>query len=238
MSDTTRRRLIVNADDLGMHREIDAGIFEAHAHGIVTSASLMIMGTGAVAAAEHARSATTMSLGLHIDLSEWDFRDGTWQPNYNRVDTEDANAVRGEVHGQLERFRDLVGLDPTHLDSHQHVHMREPVRSVATELATTLGVPLRDRTPGITYRGDFYGQTGIGESYPSAISRESLLHLLRKLPSGITELGCHPGRPIDAGVSSYAAERSIELVTLCDPAIREAIASVEIELISFASLRG
>ena len=234
---TAKRRLIVNADDLGMHPEVDAGILEAHRDGIVTSASVMVRRPSAADGAKRAVAATSLSLGLHIDFSEWDYRDGRWQANYDRVDSQDTDAVRAELHAQLELFRDMVGRDPTHLDSHQHIHAHEPVRSVATELATTLGVPLRNRTPGITYRGDFYGQSNTGEPYPSAISRESLCRLLRDLPDGITELGCHPGRAIDLGVSSYAKERSTELDTLSDPAILAAITSEEIELISFASLR-
>ena len=33
-------RLIVNADDLGLHPSLDAGILRAHREGIVTSATL------------------------------------------------------------------------------------------------------------------------------------------------------------------------------------------------------
>ena len=36
------RRLIVNADDLGRSTGINDGIFEAHARGIVSSATLMV----------------------------------------------------------------------------------------------------------------------------------------------------------------------------------------------------
>ena len=39
------------------------------------------------------------------------------------------------------RFAALLGRDPTHLDSHQHVHRREPVRSVLLELGCRAGRP-------------------------------------------------------------------------------------------------
>jgi chitin disaccharide deacetylase len=35
-------------------------------------------------------------------------------------------------------FRRLVGKVPTHIDSHQHVHRREPVRAVLIALARKL----------------------------------------------------------------------------------------------------
>ncbi|MCM2333784.1 MAG: ChbG/HpnK family deacetylase, partial [Anaeromyxobacteraceae bacterium] len=38
----TARRLVVNADDLGYDPEIDRGILEAHARGLVTSATAMV----------------------------------------------------------------------------------------------------------------------------------------------------------------------------------------------------
>ena len=42
MTLTHGRQLIVNADDLGRTPGINSGIFEAHARGIVTSATLMV----------------------------------------------------------------------------------------------------------------------------------------------------------------------------------------------------
>jgi predicted glycoside hydrolase/deacetylase ChbG (UPF0249 family) len=40
-SPVSESRLIVTADDLGLTRSINEGVFEAHANGIVNSASLM-----------------------------------------------------------------------------------------------------------------------------------------------------------------------------------------------------
>ena len=38
------RRLIVNADDFGFTRDVNAGIVEAHTHGILTATTLMANG--------------------------------------------------------------------------------------------------------------------------------------------------------------------------------------------------
>ena len=48
------RELIVNADDFGLSEGVNRGIAEAHEHGIVTSASLMVRGASAPAAAAYA----------------------------------------------------------------------------------------------------------------------------------------------------------------------------------------
>ena len=37
------RRLVVNADDFGLSPGVNEGILEAHANGIVTSTSLMVL---------------------------------------------------------------------------------------------------------------------------------------------------------------------------------------------------
>jgi len=224
--------LIVNADDFGQSRGINQGVVIAIERGIVTSASLMVRWPAAAEAAAFARCRPQLSLGLHLDLGEWVYRDGNWNPAYQVVDTESAAAVAAELSRQLDSFRRLVGRPPTHLDSHQHVHRHEPVRSIVIAAAAELGVPLRDHTSTVRYCGAFYGQTGTGEPLPANITVEALVDVLAGLPPGCTELGCHPG--IAEGTPSvYNRERAVEVQVLCDPAVRAAIATKGIRLRSF-----
>jgi predicted glycoside hydrolase/deacetylase ChbG (UPF0249 family) len=72
---------------------------------------------------------------------------------------DDQGAVADEAARQLAAFRNLMGRDPSHLDSHQHVHREEPARSVLSGIARGLGIPLRHEAPHIHYCGDFYGRT-------------------------------------------------------------------------------
>ena len=137
------RCLIVNADDFGRTSGINDGVVRAFEHGIVTSASLMVRWPAARAAARYARAHASLSVGLHVDLGEWTWREGGWRRRYEVVDPADRSAVAREVAAQLARFRDLMGEDPTHLDSHQQAHRREPLRSVLRDLARGLQVPLR-----------------------------------------------------------------------------------------------
>lgn len=228
------RWLIVNADDLGLSAGVNAGIAEAHERGIVTSASLMVRAGAAAAAADLCREHPALAVGLHIDIAEWRFEDGEWRLSYERCDPDDPAAVEAECRAQLDAFRELCDRDPTHLDSHQHTHMSEPVGSVAVRLATELEAPLRDR--GIRYEGGFYGQSGRGDPYPEGIEPGHLVELIEALPPGVTELGCHPGRGADTG-SPYEAERERELQALCDPRVAAAIERAGVELRSFAQLR-
>jgi chitin disaccharide deacetylase len=233
----TRRRLIVNADDLGMSRDVDAGILEAHERGIVTSTSLMVRRPSAATGAS-AAAATALSIGLHFDLSEWEYSGGRWRALYEHSDPTDAQALASELTEQLALFERVVGRAPTHLDSHQHVHREEPVRSTLLTAGARLRVPVRGEDAAVHYRGDFYGQSGTGDPYPEGISVDHLLFMIRSLPAGTTEIGCHPGHAIDRSVSSYAAERSVELGVLCDPRVRDTIRSEGIELVSYSQARG
>jgi len=228
-----KKRLIVNADDFGQSAGVNRGIIEAHECGIVTSASLMTRWPAAAAAAAYARERPSLSLGLHADLGEWAYRQGTWLPLYEVVPVEDGEAIKIEVAKQLAAFRRLAGKDPTHIDSHQHIHQREPARSVLIEIARKLHVPLRDLSPSVHYCGDFYGQTAEGYPFPHAITVDRLREILAALPSGVTELGCHPGHANELE-TMYRDEREQEIRVLCDPQVREAIVSLGIELVSFA----
>jgi len=234
---TAERYLIVNADDFGQAPGINQGIQKAHQHGIVTSASLMVRWLAATEAAAYGRAHPELSLGLHLDLGEWAYRNDTWVMLYEVVPLDDAAAMAGEIDRQLNRFYDLAGRSPTHLDSHQHVHREEPVRSLLGEAARRLGVPLRGCHPEVRYCGVFYGQNGKGEPFPEAIRVETLLQLVEGLAPGITELACHPG--VGEGPDAmYRSERSREVETLCDPRVKAALAAGAVRLCSFADLAG
>ncbi len=145
-------------------------------------------------------------------------------------------AVAEEIGRQLERFEALMGKPPTHLDSHQHVHREDPVRTALLRAAHRLRVPVRGVTPGIGYLG-FHGQDGRGNSIPDAISVEALVRTIEELPPGVTELGCHPAAEADHP-SAYGEERLRELEALCDPRVAAAIHRCDIALRSFADLTG
>jgi len=146
-----------------------------------------------------------------------------------------VTAVEREVDRQLVEFRKLTGRDPTHLDSHQHFHRQGPAARALEGVAYVLRVPLLHATPGVTYRGDFYGQTATGESVLHLITPAALARLIRGLGSGTFELACHPGAEAD-GTSAYDQEREAELEALCSSADREAVRAGGVRLCSFIDL--
>lgn len=229
------RYLIVNADDFGMSTGVNRGIIDSHRHGIVTSASLMVRWPAAEEAAALSREFPQLSVGLHVDLGEWAVQDDEWFPLYDVVDCDDPVAVRRELETQLNAFRKLLSHNPTHLDSHQHVHRNEPLRSVLLEMACELSIPVRHFSDEVRYCGDFYGQTAKGDPLNESISAAALIDVINALEPGITELGCHPG--LDDNLNTmYRRERRQEVATLCDDRVRQAIEAGRLHLRSFAHL--
>lgn len=229
------RQLIVNADDFGLSAGINRGIIEAHEHGIVTSASLMVRGVAVADAALYGNRRPDLGVGLHLDLAEWVYQNDAWRPLYEVVDLTDRAAVEAEVSQQLAAFLGLMGRPPTHLDSHQHLHRDEPLRSIAQRVTAELKIPLRHFSP-IRYCGDFYGQSAKGDRVPEAVCADALLAILHRLPPGTTELACHPGYADDVA-SAYRAERACEVSALCDKRVRQFALEQGIELVSFSAMR-
>ncbi len=226
------RFAIVNADDFGMSHGVNRGVAEAHEQGILTSASMMVRWSAAGDAASYARNHPTLGVGLHLDLGEWTLQGGQWAPRYEVVDISDSRAVGREVMRQLEAFDRLLNRPPAQIDSHQHVHFREPVRSIVCEVAERQGITVRDVS--IPFCGNFYGQDQHGVSYPEWIGAPALIKILKGLTANVTEISCHPAA-VDDLDTLYGGERIVELRSLCDPRVRKAIDEFGIGLISFAN---
>jgi predicted glycoside hydrolase/deacetylase ChbG (UPF0249 family) len=153
------RSLVVNADDLGLTVGVNDGIFDAHDHGILTSASLFANAPATADAIRRARSRQSLGVGVHLALvdgtptlpphrvptlveGDGRFR-RSWKPFIvacllGRVSLAE---VELELTAQIERLRS-AGLKPTHLDAHKHVHAYPPVFAIVARLADRLGIPV------------------------------------------------------------------------------------------------
>ena len=228
------RYLIVNADDFGYSGGVNRGILDAHDKGIVTSASLMVERPAALEAADRARDRPHLGLGLHVEVGYWRI---SWFPR--RGSARSAAAVRlraaDDLRRQLDRFRLLVGRDPSHLDSHQHRHLAELVRPAFEEIAGELEIPLRRVDRRVRFCGEFYGHDGRGRPEPEAITVDALIRLIENIDADATELCCHPGYA-DGLDDWYRIEREQEVRALCDPRVRSAIEREGLRLCSYGDV--
>ena len=236
------RQLIVNADDFGRSPGINAGILEAYARGIVTSATAMVLekaaGRGIREAAEIAPG---LSLGLHFALTgggppasaPGDVPNLAPGGRFRRRPEELPAAlppaeIAAELEAQIGAFASLARRPPSHLDSHHHVALHPSVEPVFAAAARRHSLPVRAssesalrtlRAAGVKTPDRF-----VDRFYAEGATLETLERILAELPDGTTELMCHPGRAdaeLKAG-STYVDEREGEIRVLCDPALRVA----------------
>jgi hypothetical protein len=218
------RLLVVNADDLGYDPEIDRGILEAHARGVVTSATAMV--ETPFAAAALAAAPATLGVGLHAVLD----------PAAGRDEAEAG------LRRQLARFAALRGRPPTHVDSHKHAHAAPAVLDAVAAVAAEEGLPVRAvdarmraalRARGVATADAFLGDAARRPAWTLA----ALLEALGGVGEGVTELMAHPGYAPSHARTSFGAEREVELRALCDPAVQRAITAARIRLCHYAELR-
>ncbi|HET8569056.1 MAG TPA: ChbG/HpnK family deacetylase [Candidatus Limnocylindria bacterium] len=251
--------MIVNADDLGRSAGVNEGIARAHREGIVTSATLMANAPGGAAAGTLARALPRLDVGVHLVLTfgrplsdparirSLVERDGSF-PKAPEAFVGTARADAGEAlleyRAQYGRARELIGREPTHLDTHHWVHDEPALEDAVARLAEETGAAVRIhgdaqrdrlRSRGIRTPDRFVRAF----QHEGHVDVRSLTRVLAGIDDGVSELMCHPGESGDADLlatSAYAALRPVELATLTDPAVRRALDRLEIGLATFADL--
>jgi len=152
--------LIVNADDLGIHPDINAGILSAYRNGILTSCTmLMTTAFREHTVRDYVRPAV-LPIGIHLSLTlgqavaphdqvpDLVDEQGNLKLTADRLVFASFKGDRGrdlldqigrEFSAQLGLARDS-GLHPTHADSHQHVHMNPTIFRLLEDLLPRYGI--------------------------------------------------------------------------------------------------
>jgi len=248
------RRLIVNADDLGRTHGINEGVLEAHRRGIVTSATVMVNYPAAAEVRALSEGSPGLGIGLHVQLTGGKPQlpparipslvgnDGLLPPKPDGLSEADPAEVLAETRAQLARFRELMGRDPTHFDSHHHSHRVGAVFAAVVALARETGRPVR---PVDAAQVEILRREGIRtperfseEFFDENARLDVLLAFVRGLPEGVTELMCHPAVVDEelVSTSSYALPRARELEVLTSPEALEAVSTSGVDLVSYAEL--
>lgn len=154
------KRIIVNADDLGLCASVTTAILEVYKAGNLSSATLMANMPGTGDAIERAKDHPGLGIGLHFCISEGlalsgmsSITDGAGRflPRAQLLKA----AMRGRLQPQdlRKEFQaqwDSIERRGTHLghvDSHQHVLMFPPIFKALAPLLNELGVPVRMVSP-------------------------------------------------------------------------------------------
>lgn len=157
------KKLIINADDLGLTPGVSKGIMHGHTRGIVTSTSALMNTAHIQSDLPRARQACPgLGIGVHLVLTEGkpllsvekvpSLVDGSGRfvelhHKTERIPTLDLDEVQAEWKTQIESFISC-GFRPDHLDSHHHISYFNPdIFRVMLDLARKYSLPIRYPPP-------------------------------------------------------------------------------------------
>ena len=149
--------LIVTADDFGASIAVNAAVEQAHTHGILTAASLMVAGDAAGDAVERAKRLPSLGVGLHLVLVEGrpvlpparipDLVDATGHFRTNMalagVNFFFRRSVRAqlaaEIEAQFAAFH-ATGLPLDHVNAHKHFHLHPTIAALILTIGRRYGL--------------------------------------------------------------------------------------------------
>ena len=173
------KKLIVNADDFGLHTLINQGIIKGHREGFITSTSIMPSAPAYEEAVELAKANPSLGIGIHLTLvggvapvlpvakiSTLLDGQGLFLPDYvafaKRFYTGGVRTaeLEAELRAQIEKAL-ASGIKITHIDSHQHTHVLPGLNRLVIKLCNEYNIK-RERIPkeGYTFSGGFAAGVG------------------------------------------------------------------------------
>ena len=259
-------RLIVNADDFGFTRDVNAGIVRAHREGILTATTLMADGNAFDDAVSLARENPALDIGCHLTL--------VGSPRYPKTVARLIEALalkrinpHEEFSGQIRKILD-AGLTPTHLDTHKHTHLLPPVLDAVARISEEFRVPWVRRPFDLPFQagsapwkarlvnrafrlvrrrfervlnahGCRYTDHFAGFQITGRFDSAELAQLIRQLPDGTTEFMCHPGicgEELRAAPTRLKESRERELEALMSAEVRKTVRESRIILSNYRDL--
>ncbi|MDD4085296.1 MAG: ChbG/HpnK family deacetylase [Acidaminococcaceae bacterium] len=152
------KHLIVNADDFGLDTAVNDGIVKGWQEGFITSASLMSTAPAFNHAVTAAKANPGLGIGIHLTLvgslpplsppenvRSLVGAEGLFLPDYPAFVRRYAGCgikmaeVRAELRAQIAKVL-AAGLAPTHVDSHQHLHVLPGIIDIVCELCGEFGI--------------------------------------------------------------------------------------------------
>jgi predicted glycoside hydrolase/deacetylase ChbG (UPF0249 family) len=164
----------------------------------------------------------------------------------------------------LAQVRKIVraGIRPTHLDTHKHTHLLPPVLNALARVAHEFRIPwvrrpfdfgidtgarltksavalgLRVTQPGFARALKALKTTDYfaGFQLTGTLKESNLIGTLERLPEGLTEFMCHPGKcgpELRAASTRLKESREVELAALTSPEARSVIERRGIELVNY-----
>ena len=249
--------IVINADDFGLTEGVCTGIVRAVEAGVVTSTTAMVCVPGAMQRLQRWAPRITGRIGAHLQLTSGvPILPAKSVPSLVVKDAfpskrKEVKGVRtaevlAEFVAQIETLIQ-AGIEPTHLDSHHHIHGLPDVFPAFCELAQRYAIPVRSLSPEMTRQLRLASVSCIDrtltEWYEGELTVSTFMHVLQQgfaeyPESRSFEIMCHPGF-VDKSLfslSRYVTERELELAVLCDPNLQREIANAGFKCQEFGSV--
>jgi predicted glycoside hydrolase/deacetylase ChbG (UPF0249 family) len=249
--------VVINADDFGLTEGVCGGIVHAIEAGAVTSTTAMACVPGSIERLQHWAPRIAGHIGAHLQLTSGTpilpshsvpslvRNDGNFPARRKEIQNPKMEESLAEWQAQIESLLG-AGIEPTHLDSHHHVHGLPAVFPAFCELARRYSLPARSLDADMTRKLRAAGVPCIDRTltgwYGGELSAKTLVRLLqegvREYPEAESfEVTCHPGFADDSlpSLSGYVSEREVELAVLCDADLGRELAEGGFRLSRFRS---
>lgn len=217
------KRIIVNADDYGHDLKLGVcdGILKAYKEGVLSSTTVLVGYPNKNKYVTPDQAKKLLNSGLPFGLH-----------------------VRENPQKELERFLEIFGKMPTHLDAHRFKMYLPIYRKTFYNLARKHNLPIRKPAVPFPLEGIFdegYRQINFPKDlkttdfavYQYLDTVPEFLKVLRNLKEGTTEIMAHVSVSAE---NPRFAHMTRQLAVVTDKLVREEIEKLEIKLISFADL--
>lgn len=246
--------LYVVADDFGLTPGVSEAICEAIECGVVTATSAMVCVPEAAATLQRFAPRIVGKIGLHFQLTSGrpvlpsnevpslvDAEGNFKKRRLGFLPGLHHDEVERELEAQLGYLRGL-GIEPSHVDSHHHIHQLPGVFERYTRFAKWHGLRARGggekQNAAMREAGVVCPDVFCKEFFGADLSVEKLLEIVRcagpEVPQGGTlELMTHPGRGSEElrKLSYYVEEREQELRILCSPGLEDRLFDIGFSLV-------
>ncbi|MCF0106433.1 MAG: ChbG/HpnK family deacetylase [Holdemanella sp.] len=250
-------KLIANGDDFGISKGCNYAIVDCYRNGILSSTSMMPNMDYVEHAAALMKENPGLSVGIHFNLTVGKpltncpslcKEDGTFNKGMLKESSHvKEEEIYQELQAQYDRFVEVTGQKPHHLNSHHGICLIKGAEKIQLELAEKYELPIREmftmkmgtfkgkvkfgctKMPNVPFDGSY----NTPETLMNAFSEEELQS------DEIFEFACHPGY-VDYDIlqiSSLTEGRAYDAYLFTCDEVKNWVKANHIELTDYRSLK-
>lgn len=248
-------KLILNGDDFGISRGVNAAMIDCFTKGYLSSTSMMVNMPACQEASELMKMYPGLSVGIHLNLTVGKpltkcnslvKEDGTFNKGMLK-NSEHVNKqeIENELRAQMDRFIKLTGKKPTHINSHHGIEQIEGAEAIVCQLSREYDLPVRrfftlpsGNHPDIDYVIPEAKMLFNFEDYATPEKVIALFSDSDLASDKVYEYACHPGY-VDYEIlqmSSLTTGRAYDAHVFLSEQIGQWIKEHQIELVGYEAI--